>query len=335
MFIYVDESGSFVSSPSSNSWNVVAAYVVPEATRRRAEALLTRLKLASGRKYAEEVKLNELSEAQVAVFMTDLGQLDSILFVSCIDLGTQDPGAITEHKRNQVEQIRVNIPRMIYPEGRAMIEDLADRVERLSPQLYTQMVAQIDLLDQVYRSSTLYYAQRVPATLASFRWRIDEKNASRPVFEETMRHMAPPLLQSKSLRQPALFVQEFDYSHYERSYRFGPGEVPKRLQEEGGIEMASGSNLGKILKDFVFVQSHDVPGIQIADLLASSLRRVLRGNFADNLGMARRLGRLIVQRENRQPSIHLISLSESDQYARGGVVDVVRLMTDEARPMLR
>ena len=334
MFIYIDESGSFVQSLSTNSWNVVAAYVVPEATRRRAEALLRELKLSAKRLHGDEVKLKDLTEAQLESFLTSLGKLDSTLFVSCIDLGSQDPIAISAHKSSQAEKIRANKPRMIYAEGRELIEDLASRVERLSPQLYTQMVVQTDLLDQVYRASTLYYAQRIPATLSSFRWRIDEKNSSRPSFEETMRYMAPPLLQTKSLNEPAIFVREFDYSHFERAFRFAPGEMPTYLQEETGIEIGSGSNLAKILRDFQFVRSHDLPGVQIADLLASSFRRALRNEFEDNLGIARKLGGLTVQRAKPQPPIHLISLSE-DQYAHGHVVEVVNATKVAARSMLQ
>lgn len=333
MFIYIDESGSFVLSPSKDSWNVVAAYVVPEVTRKHAEALLRQLKLSAGRLYSDEIKLKDLSEAQLGSFVASLGQLNSTLFVSCIDLGSQEQGAIVAHQSSQVEKIRANRARMIYEEGRALIDDLASRVERLSPQLYTQLVVQIDLLDQVYRSSTLYYAQRVPPTLGSFRWRIDEKNSSRPLFEETMRHMAPPLLQAKSLSDPVMFIREFDYSHYERAFRFAPGEEPTYLQEETGIDVGSGFNLGKILRDSEFVRSHDVPGVQIADLLASSFRRVLRNEFQDSLGMASKLGRLTVQRAKPHPPIHLISLSR-DQYALGHVIDVVQATEATTRPML-
>ena len=223
---------------------------------------------------------------------------------------------------------------MIYEEGRAMIEDLASRVERLAPQLYTQMVVQTDLLDQVHRATTLYFSQRVPATLGSFRWRIDEKNSSRPVFEETLRHIAAPILQSMSVTEPAVFVREFDYSHYERAFRYAPGEMPTYLQEATGIQMESGSNLGKILKDFDFVRSHDVPGVQIADLIASSFRRLLRGDFADASGMARRLGRLTVERPKSEPSIHLISLS-GEHFAEGHAGDTVKAIDGAARTMLR
>jgi hypothetical protein len=223
---------------------------------------------------------------------------------------------------------------MIYEEGRALIDDLASRVERLSPPLYTQLVVQIDLLDQVLRSTTLYYAQRIPGTLGAFRWRIDEKNSTRPLFEETMRYLAPPLLQSRSLRDPSIFVDEFDYSHYDRSFGYKKGEVPNYLEEETGIEIKSAFNLGKVLSDFLFVRSHDVIGVQIADLLAASFRRVLRSRFDDSIGMARLLGTLAVQRAKPQPPIHLITMSD-EQVASGHALDVAKAARATARAMLK
>ena len=186
----------------------------------------------------------------------------------------------------------------------------------------------------MFRSTTLYYSQRVPATLGAFRWRIDEKNSARPLFEETMRYLAPPLLQSKSLRDPNIFVTEFDYSHFERSFGYRKGEVPNYLEEATGIEIKSASNLGKVLSDFLFVRSHDVVGVQIADLLATAFRRVLRGGFDDSLRMARLLGALAVQRVNPQPPIHLITLAD-EELASGHALDVAKGARSTARSMLK
>lgn len=313
---------------------MIAAYVVPEATRKHAESALNQLKRVAGKVHDDEVKLRDISEYQLRAFLSKMADLNSLAFASCIDLGSQDPNLVDAHQAMQVEKIRSNIPRMIYPEGRALIEDLASRVEGLSAQLYTQMVAQIDLLDQVYRHTTLYYSQRIPATLSSFRWRIDEKNSSRPIFEETLRHLAPPLLQAKSIREPSIFVYEFDYSHYERAFQFAPGEMPTYLQEETGAGIDSGSNLGKVLKDFAFVRSHDVPGVQIADLIASTFRRVLRGDFDHNAEVARNLGRIMVQRAKPQPPFHLISLSDG-QYASGHIAEIARILGQASRGMIK
>lgn len=334
MFIFVDESGSFAPSLSAGSWCVVAAYVVPEIDRRKVEQVLGSLKRRLAYAYSDEVKLKHVPEPELKRFLRELGALESTLFVSAIDLGKEDAGRVGGHQADQVARIRVNRTQMLYEEGRALIDDLSGRVERLSPQLYTQMVAQIDLLDQVFRATPLFYAQRVPATLASFRWRMDEKNAARPVFEQTLTHMAPALIQAKSLREPGIFVHEFNYSHFEKNFRNAPEDVPAYLQEAAVHTIRSSVNLAAVMRDLAFVRSHDVLGVQVADLLASAWRRALRGEFVDDDEVAMLLGRLTVQREASSPPVHLISFA-TDQVERGSAYRAVSIARRSARAMFR
>lgn len=334
MFIYVDESGSFVHAPKSDSWCVVAGYVVPEVARKQVEQSLALLKRRLGRGIQDEVKLKDLSEASLTRFLGELGKLEATLFISAIDLGHQDSEAVLTHQKKQVESVRANRPNMLYEDGRASIDDLSGRLERLSPQLYIQMVAQIYLLDQVFRMTTLYYAQRLPATLSSFKWRMDEKNSARPLFEQTLTHMAPALIQAKSLRDPGIHVEGFDYSHFERRFRNAPEDIPAYLQAAAGHAIKSAVNLGAVMRDSKFVRSHDVPGVQVVDLLASAWRRVLRGEFEGNDGIARLLGRLTVQQQTPNPSIRLMSLGE-ERLAEGPVYRATSIAKNSARPMLR
>jgi len=334
MFIFVDESGSFAQAQNAGSWCVVAAYVVPEVDRRKVERVLGSLKRRLACAYSDEVKLKHVAEPELKRFLRELGELESTLFVSAIDLGQEDAGRVARHQADQVARIRANRSKMLYEEGRALIDDLSGRVERLSSQLYTQMVVQIDLLDQVFRATPLYYAQRVPATLSSFRWRMDEKNAARPVFEQTLTHMAPALIQAKSLREPGIFVNEFDYSHFEKNFRNAPEDVPDYLQEAAGHTIRSSVNLAAVMRDLAFVRSHDVLGIQVADLLASAWRRALRGEFVDNDEVAMLLGRLTVQRQASSPPIHLIAFA-ADQVERGTAYRVASIARRNARPMFR
>lgn len=334
MFIYVDESGSFVPSASVDSWCVVAAYVVPEVARRLVERNLNLLKRRMGFGFRDELKLRQLPEAQLKCFLGELGETEATLYITAIDLGHQGAEAILVHQNRQVESVRANRPNMLHAEGRASIDDLSGRLERLSPQLYAQMVAQIDLLDQVFRMATLYYSQRLPATLGSFRWRMDEKNSARPSFEQTLSHMAPALIQAKSLRDPGIFVEGFDYSHFDMRFRNAPQDIPAYLQESAGHTIESAVNLGAIWRDSKFVRSHDVPGVQVADILASAWRRVLRGEFEDNDGVAFLLGGLMVQRQSPNPPIHLISLGE-ERMAQGKAYRAALIAKRSASAMFR
>jgi hypothetical protein len=92
--------------------------------------------------------------------------------------------------------------------------------------------------------------------------------------------------------------------------------------------------LGAIMRDSKFVRSHDVPGVQVADLLASAWRRLLRGGFEDNDGVAHLLGRLTVQRPRPNPSIHLMSLG-AGRLAEGAVYRAALIAGKSAKPMLR
>jgi len=140
MFIFVDESGSFAQAQNAGSWCVVAAYVVPEVDRRKVERVLGSLKRRLACAYSDEVKLKHVAEPELKRFLRELGELESTLFVSGIDLGQEDAGRVARHQADQVARIRANRSKMLYEEGRALIDDLSGRVERLSSQLYTQMV---------------------------------------------------------------------------------------------------------------------------------------------------------------------------------------------------
>jgi len=70
---------------------------------------------------------------------------------------------------------------------------LAAQLNKLSPQLYVQLICQIDLMYDVVSRSITYFAQQSPSTLREFRWRVDQKNSTRPdclwnqaLFEEAV-----------------------------------------------------------------------------------------------------------------------------------------------------
>jgi|LakWasMet22_HOW5_FD_contig_21_185396_length_1170_multi_5_in_0_out_0_1 hypothetical protein len=85
-----------------------------------------------------------------------------------------------------------------------------------------------------------------------------------------------------------------------------------------GIEIDDGDdrklNVGQFVREDVrFVDSKTDAGVQIADLLASGLRRCLRGQFADNEYVASLIGSLMVQREYNNVPVQLISLGMDER----------------------
>jgi hypothetical protein len=61
--IYIDESGSFVSAESQGAWSLSAALVIPKSDERECKEALRKLKVKSGVKHNDEIKLKDVSNA--------------------------------------------------------------------------------------------------------------------------------------------------------------------------------------------------------------------------------------------------------------------------------
>lgn len=334
MNIYIDESGSFVSAPNIGAWNVVAAVAASESSRRNIERAVKSLKLATLSHLAAEVKLNVVDEAQYTEFLNELASAHVLLFATATDAGLNTTDRLIRHQFIQVTKIRENVPRMRYEGGRRGVELLAGQLESVSPQLYAQLVCQVDLLHSIVGRSINYFAQRIPATLSAFRWRIDQKNTTKTTYEVAFEKIAPALLQTRSFREPSARVEGFDYRHF-GAYEFPEGKAPDFLETEYGIKVERAIDIGKLIRDDLkFVDSKASVGIQVADLLASGIRRVLRGGFKDNEAMARALGRLTLQNERGKYPIHLVAFTDTEGEADSTASSAVKAMAATARSML-
>jgi uncharacterized protein DUF3800 len=307
MHIFIDESGSFIPGSPIDSWCVVAAYVVPERSRKKVEDVLVRTKKEVCGTVIGECKLKEFKEAQLLRFLNKLAEMEGVLYCSATDPGRQSKDDVSSHLAGQVSGIVKHKDKMIHEKARLGIQQLADRFATLSPQLYLQLATQWDLVFNLIGSACLYFVQRNPAALGHFRWRTDEKNEGKSLFEESFRDLAAPMNQAKSIDNPYMALIGADYSHFER-FRL-VGGVPSYLNDVYGLNVKDGFDIKKVMReDFKFVESSAVIGVQIVDLLASGLRRCLRLEFDDNDGIAAALGSLMVQRQVNEVPISLMSL---------------------------
>lgn len=250
-------------------------------------------------------------------------------------MATNDITATRRHQRDQAANIVKHVDKMLHETGRAALHQLSDQVTGLSAQLYVQLQCQVELVDTIARSASLYFVQRHPKTLEHFRWRIDQKNATRTKYERSFFALTPALLQSRSLADPWMMLEGSDYTGFDRC-DFPPGEEPTYLREAYGIDTGPEPlmNLGKLFREnFKFVDSKQSPGVQVADLLAAGIRRTLRGGFDDNLRASRLLGAMMVQGERRRPPVRLLTLA-NERVLTGDARGLVAAMTRYARPML-
>ena len=146
---------------------------------------------------------------------------------------------------------------------------------------------------------------------------------------------SPALLQSFSLKKPTPKLDWCDYRPM-AEYMYGKGEIPDYLVDKfPHLKNEEGFDIQKIVrKDIEFIDSKSHPGLQIVDLLASGLRRLLRQDFENNGIVARFLGGLMVQEANNNPPIELVTFG-SEKKIDHDLAKIVRIMIKSCRPMIK
>ncbi|MBD9360280.1 DUF3800 domain-containing protein [Methylomonas fluvii] len=337
MNIFIDESGSFVNAPKPGSWNSIAAYMTPEGDRKNLREIVKRLKRLAGEPHNVEVKLNRLTESQYFDFLSRLGDLHGVLFSVATDAGLNELAEITDHQRGQVEKITEHKDKMHHETAREGIQTLSEKLAALAPQLYIQLQCQVCLLDTVVRNGVLYFAQRQPKHLGRFRWRIDQKNSSRTEYEKSFVSLTPAFLQTSSLSEPMIMLTDADYSAFDR-FSYSASERPTYLKDAYGIKIHENgpvTNIGMLIrKDIDFVDSKQDQGVQVADLLASGIRRCLRQEFSNNELAAHLLGRLMVQNIRKQPPISFLGFTKMENRLPEAETRLSNIMERSARNMI-
>jgi hypothetical protein len=337
MNIFIDESGSFVNAPSVGAFNTIAAYMSPESDRIALQRILVSLKRAVGARSNSEIKLKHLSEQQYFNFLSELSSLSGALYAVATDSGLNHPAEVAVHQAEQVARIVVHKDKMHYQAAKEGLLALSTRLASLSPQLYVQLQCQVNLIEAIIRNGILYFVQRKPKHLGAFRWRIDQKNSTKTEYETAFQQVLPAYLQTISLRDPMPMLIGADYSAFSR-FDWAPEEKPTYLRDAYGLEINEdelATNIGMLVRENLeFVDSQKNQGVQVADLLASGLRRCLRCEFSDNDSSAFLLGRLMVQNDKGNPPVQLLGFSKAEVTVDSQSGRMVRIMERSARAML-
>ncbi len=298
---------------------------------------LADLQIAAGARPPKEIKLRDISERDYFDFLSRLNQLHGILFTVATDAGLNSVAHIEKHRNIQATEITRHIDVMRYEAGRQAVKNLSDRVRNLPPQLYIQLKCQVILIKSVIHSGTLYFVQRFPGELGKFSWRIDQKNSTKTEYEKAFEILTPPWLQSFSLEKPIIMKLEgADYSAFKR-FEYPEGKAPTYLKTEYGIDIGNAglTNIGQLIReDLKFVDSKQNYGVQIADLLATGLRRCLRARFNNNEVAARLLGSLMPQGRANESSVQLLGFSKEDRVVTGEIARLIRMMGSYSRAMV-
>ena len=326
-----------MNATTPESWNSIAAYISLESDRKRLREIVARLKRSVGVPTNVEVKLKNLSESQYFEFLGRIGQLDGALYAVATDAGLNQQREIAEHQKVQAERIIEHKDKMHHQLAREGLQALSEQVAAFAPQLYIQLHCQVNLIATIILSGVLYFVQRRPKSLGRFRWRIDQKNSIQTEYEKAFVSVTPAFLQTISLREPMPMLIGADYSAFSR-FEYSEEDRPTYLRETYGIGInvdKPATNIGMLMReDLDFVDSKHDKGVQVADLLASGVRRCLRQQFGDNELAARLLGRLMVQNYRDHPPIQFLGFSRSEARVSEGVARLSRIMERNSRAML-
>lgn len=308
----------------------------PESDRRFLHELLSSLKKSAKSSINSEIKLSALDESLYLSFLESLGKLNGVLFAVANDAGLNNPREIAEHQRTQAAKVIEHKDKLLHQAARDGLQDLSNRIGALAPQLYVQLQCQINLIEMTIRNGVLYFVQRYPRHLGNFRWRIDQKNSTKTQYETAFTHITPALLQSISLQTPMLMLEGENYSMFNR-FEYLENEKPTYLRDVYGIETRRESpiNIGMLIRENLeFVDSRENHGVQVADLLASGLRRCLRKRFFDNQAAAHLLGKLMVQNYKGISPVQLIGFSRETSPVMDDVGNLIKIMAANSRAML-
>jgi hypothetical protein len=339
MRIYIDEGGSFIipAQPSS-SFSVVLALIIPSAIETELFYDFLRLR-DSWPEQAVEIKGSSLDEHQTAEIIDLLTRYDVVAEFVAMDVGTHTIAAIEQRKHIQADRLIANLTAEHHPEMVQQVETIAANVRRMSNQLFVQAFLTIELLFRVVQVATLYYAQRLPAELGEIAWLIDRKAETLTTMEEIWSTLVLPMSETHFARTPLIVLKEADYSHFDGRYGSKMDDKMKKHLEwmdkiYGPRDRSDTHPLTDVRKLLTeqrqFVDSRDSLGVQLADILASVLRRALN----DRLQRSgwENFGRLVVGKLRDES--HFLSFGVGPERMSGHPGNVGNVILEKAKSLL-
>lgn len=340
MRIYIDESGSFVvPQVPTPSWSLVLSLIVPSAIE--ADLFFQFLRLRDGWPQQKiEIKGSSLNEKQAAEVIDLLSGFDVLVDFVALDMSTHSDEIVGDFKRRQAEEMTAHITRDHHPGPILHLVQLENSLRKMPNQLFLQTHAITELILKAVRTGPLYFSQRRPEELGDIAWTVDRKDRVPTEMEETWTTTILPFAESRFARQPIAQLIEGDYSHFAR-YEINPAtdsEMARHLdwmqstygdiKWHGGERVVDAKRL--LTEQLTFEDSRNSLGLQLADMLASTLRRGIN-NRLQRPGWEN-LGKLVVRATD--PG-WFIQLGHGEPRLLGGTaVGVYRALGKNAKSML-
>lgn len=308
MRIYIDEAGLFVVPPAgSYSYSLVLALVIPSAHENQVLHEFMQLRDDWPAK-GIEIKGSTLDEKQTSQIIQILLRHDVLVGFLAVNMATHDDLLVGDMKRRQADALLAHLTPEHKPSMVQSLEQLADGVRKMPNQLFLQAFTTMHMILELLQDATLYYVQRIPEELGDISWTIDRKDRTITQMEYMWTTLILPISENHYVTKPFGTLEGADYSHFDKRYGFtkeniGPDMArhTEWLRSIYGTEpldrTGRGVDAGLVLREQrEFKDSRDCPGLQLADILATTLRRALNGNL--RIEGWRDFGGLIVRKRN-------------------------------------
>jgi hypothetical protein len=330
MNIYIDESGVFANPMNKQtSVSCIAALIIPEIYENEISQWFKIWKNGYN-----EIKGRELNEKKISQVINFLCHYDVIVKVVVIDIALNTDAQISRHKYDSANgMIKHLTPKHHYNMVRKLNE-LKIRIEKLPNQLYVQSCLLEELVDKIIRSSTLYYAQRIPKTLGRFNWVIDAKEKVKTEYEKLWTTIVAAILEAKSLNDPMLQIEEADYSDFARFYSNSKNGDHLKPYIKDQTKLLYGCNIKKIVtENLSFDCSTDNIGLQLIDIIANAIRRALNNNLQWK-GWCN-IGKLMVQNILNKDPMDMLILGAPIINSNLSYSHVFKVFNNKCKPMIR
>jgi hypothetical protein len=171
----------------------------------------------------------------------------------------------------------------------SQLRNICQTIHNMPNQLYIQAFITIQLILETIQIATLYFVQRQPKELGDIAWVIDRKNRTITQMEDTWKTLILPIGEYRFAKTPLGALPGADYSHFDSRYAITSAGVDcdmarhlEWVRTTYGIHQRSGEKSfldAKLLltEQLKFMDSRDSLGLQLADMLATILRRALNG----------------------------------------------------------
>lgn len=343
MHIYIDESGLFSTSDNENSWSSVGAIVIPDESLEKVENALNRLKKANKLNNSEEELKNrpDSNSESFLNFIKSLKKYKCTLHVISTNGTFINEELINKHKKSLIKAIKEFIKQKEYNDSN--FNELINWIPELSPQQYNQFFHQSIIIYNLLEKIITFYSQSSPKSLIKFIWEIDQKDIKETKYEKVFKHLFIGIIEVMTKNKPfyAIKFKKSDYSYFSENFQIRDNTKMKDLNKETkeiykrdfgeNEQYLRGIDLSKLLlNNFILKDSKESFGIQIADLLISSVNRCLKGNFSNNEQMAKILGILMINSVVKNEKAIVIHAFPEQTIISDRITEIINIMDRES-----